>query len=498
MTSKILTISIMCLSCMTVMADETSQQNDSLLRQVAVSNQALDQNESFDILQPLAPTYHRNVSEAANWGRNWFIEIKGGASSFLGTPIGCGDVFDRLTPTLQVGLGKWFTPAIGGRVSFQGLTFKNAEFRKMKYQFVHADFLYNVTAFLGQNDLGISRWDVIPYVGIGMIRNADWSNVCACPDHGSERHPFAFSYGVEARYRLNNRMHLVAEISNMTTAKNFDCVGTSAHFGDHMLSVSAGLSLTIGKAGYRRVIDANPFIAQNEMLIGYAKDKDDLNRFLSHRMVQDERIIGEYQKILQIEGILDKYKDRLSEFDTEGTRHLYPKNDYSGLNSLRARISKRKGEELDGMSQHQDRELIKDSNADSHQSEPSPWSSALSEEYMQLISEGKSAIGAPIYFFFHISTATLTEENQVLNINEIAKIANEYSLKIRIAGAADSATGSESINRTLSCERAEYIKRLLLERGVTEDSIITVYEGGIDDYSPIEANRHTCVSLFMR
>ena len=72
--------------------------------------------ENSTILHPLTPTYHKNISEAANWGYNWFIEVKGGASAFLGSPLGCGDLFDRLKPTMQVGVGKWFTPAVGGRV----------------------------------------------------------------------------------------------------------------------------------------------------------------------------------------------------------------------------------------------------------------------------------------------------------------------------------------------------------------------------------------------
>ena len=123
---------------------------------------------------PVNPTYLKHVSEAANWGRNWFIEAKGGASAFLGTPIGCGDVFDRVTPVLQIGVGKWFTPAIGGRIGFQGLSFKNAEFQTMKYQFVHADFLYNVTSGIRQNESGIPLWDVIPFVG-----RFEWqSSVC--------------------------------------------------------------------------------------------------------------------------------------------------------------------------------------------------------------------------------------------------------------------------------------------------------------------------------
>ena len=112
-----------CLATMTISASNTHHNADSIYKQNTFSQEQM--------LLPMNPTYLKNVSEAANWGRNWFIEIKGGASAFLGSPIGCGDVFDRITPALQVGVGKWFTPAIGGRVGFQGLTFKNAEFKSM-------------------------------------------------------------------------------------------------------------------------------------------------------------------------------------------------------------------------------------------------------------------------------------------------------------------------------------------------------------------------------
>ena len=65
-------------------------------------------------------------------------------------------------------------------------------------------------------------------------------------------------------------MHVVAELSGMTTAKNFDCVGASSKFGDNMVTLSAGLSFTLGKVGYKRIVDANPYMAQNEWLIAYA------------------------------------------------------------------------------------------------------------------------------------------------------------------------------------------------------------------------------------
>ena len=84
MTGKILFLSALCLSAMTVKASDVNMASDSIVKQVSVNSE--------QYLQTLKPTYLMNVSEAANWGKNWFIEVKGGASAFLGSPIGCGDV----------------------------------------------------------------------------------------------------------------------------------------------------------------------------------------------------------------------------------------------------------------------------------------------------------------------------------------------------------------------------------------------------------------------
>ena len=56
---------------------------------------------------------------------NWFINAAGGASSFLGNPLGCEDLFGRIRPILHLSIGKWFSPTVGGRVAFQGFDLKN-------------------------------------------------------------------------------------------------------------------------------------------------------------------------------------------------------------------------------------------------------------------------------------------------------------------------------------------------------------------------------------
>ena len=484
MKKKIVIMSMLCLA-LTASASGQSNEVDSSYMEPVVTSDVM--------LQSLQPTYLRNVSEGSGWDRNWFLEVKGGTSAFLGSPVGCGDLFDRLTPALQVGVGKWFTPAVGGRIEFQGCQFKNAEFATMKYQFIHADFMYNLTAFISQNELGLSRWDVIPFLGIGMVHNSDWSS----GNRSGTNHPFAFAYGLEARYRITNRLHLLAELSGMTTMKNFDAIGSSSRFGDNMLTLSAGLSVTIGKVGHKRIIDAKPYMSQNEWLLDYANGLSSRNRYLTKRVHEDEQCMAEYRKILEIEGLLDLYKDRLTDKGHTKIKSLYPKNDYSGLNSLRARLANRG---WDGNPNTMPRAMQKrngvEDTEDIYSLDSLFNNSGFTDNaYLSAMLNGQEYIGAPIYFFFHLGTDVLTEKNQVMNLDEIARVANKHGLQVKVIGAADSATGTESINDNLSLQRAEYIRRLLLDRGVDDNRVYTIYAGGIDKYSPAEANRNTCVVL---
>lgn len=444
-------MSMMCLTVMTVVAQENLQIDDTLYTQQVFTEEQL--------LQEQKPSYLTNISEAANWGRNWFIELKGGASAFLGTPIGCGDVFDRLTPAVQIGVGKWFTPAIGGRVEFQGLTFKNAEFKEMDYRFVHADFMYNVTSGLGLNDYGLAQWDVIPFVGIGMIHNPDWSSSCVCPEPTSGSHPFAFAYGLQVRYRLSNRFHLLGEVSGITTAKNFDAIGTSSKFGDNMLTASLGLSLTIGKTGWKRVVDAKPYMDENKYLKDYIYNLRDHNTRLKKRLAGDAEI-----------------------------KSLYPKNNYSGLLSLRSRLAKG---DSNGNNGNGDDTLA---SADSYSTNDSTRNDGIRSDTVKLMNN-KIGLGVPVYFFFKLNSVELVDKSQLVNLDEIARIAKQNGYDISISGAADSATGTEEINSNLSKKRAEYIAEELEKRGLARGRLHGYSYGGINRYQPIEVNRFTIVTL---
>lgn len=466
-----------------------------------------------EIRRPLAPHYIAGAT-FPSWKDNWFINISGGVSSFIGSPIGCEDLFGRMKPTLQISIGKWHTPAIGNRISFQGFEWKSGGLMTQKYRHWHADLLWNVMPSFNAGFDGC-RWDIIPFVGLGIIDNRT-----------ADRRPFAIYYGVQGRFRIADALHVTAELGNATTFKDSDGIGSSRQFGDNLLSLSAGISWTFGSnTEWKKVIDAGPYIRQNERLAGYAVAMDRNYRELQRDYNANVRIIAELRKILDIEGLLDKY---IHCFDTNtgadsGINPGYPVNDYSGLNSLRKRLRENRkackgstkqdampGEGQSGKvdsNSNPNNFSGKKSGKDNTQSEPvtegygmesgTDVRGTVGKDYLTVVRAEDECLGAPIFFFFKLGTAELIDNSQKVNLNEIARVAIKYGLKIVVTGAADSLTGTEEINNGLGQARASFIAAYLAECGVKSSAIMVNSYGGIDTYTPNEANRNTVVRLFL-
>lgn len=445
---------------------------------IGASAQTTAQEEGYvqqeELFQQLEPTYLDNVFSANVWDSNWFISAKGGLSAFVGKPVGHGDLFDRKKTLLNVSFGKWFTPHIGSRISYQGLKFVDSNIMSQKYMNIHADFLYNIAAHFRKDYNVLPKWDVVPYVGFGVIHNSY-----------TKKKPFALSYGLMARYRLAHRLHLSGEIGATTTWQYFDGPSPSSKLGDHLLQASIGLDITIGKVGWKRVIDPTPYIFQNDIMMDkYAKLKEE-NAKLDKMHKKDAMALAEMRKILEIEGLLDKYNLVMS--DSSQIRNN-PRNNYSGLNSLRARL-RNKG-------WNGDKNNYKPVLATDTEEEDTIKMSA--EEYFQIMKDGKIFVGSPIFFFFHIGTDRLTEKAQIINIKEVASCIKRYGLYARIVGAADSQTGTAYGNEKLSSKRAQYMADMLKKLGVPEERMEIQYRGGINSYEPAHGNRNTCIMLYFK
>lgn len=427
-----------------------------------------------ELLQPLQPVYLDGVVLPMSRSGNWFVNIGGGATAFLGTPLGCEDLFGRLKPSYSLAVGKWFTPSVGARINYSGLQFKDARLSTQDYHHIHADLLWNVLGrwYARQEQV---RWSLAPFAGVGLLHNAT-----------NGHNPFTISYGVQGQYRISKRVSAVLELSGTTTFQDFDGYGRTNRPGDNLLSLTAGFTFHIGKVGWKRAIDATPYIHRNEWLVDYANSLSEENRRYAARNEQDRRTFAELKKILEIEGLLDTYGHLLEE--NNNGRTGYPVNNYSGLNSLRARLKNR---HWNGKSPFDTMET-----GTGEKSSVSERPDTLATGSTTFIYAGGECIGTPVYFFFNLNTARLTDASQMLNLDELARVANKYGLSVRVTGAADSATGTSDINGSLSVSRAAFIAAELEQRGIPAERIAKVSRGGIADHTPAEANRHTKVELF--
>lgn len=447
--------------------------------------------DDTELLQPLQPSYLDGVVVPARGNGNWFVSITGGTTAFLGTPLGCEDLFGRLKPLYSLALGKWFTPWVGARINYSGLQFKDGMLAVQEYHHLHADLLWNVLggSYARQEQV---RWHLAPFAGIGLLHHAT-----------NGHNPLAISYGIQGQYRISKRVSALVEISGMTTFQDFDGYGKANRPGDHMLSLTAGFSFHIGKVGWKRAIDPSPYVRCDQWLVDYVNVLSEQNSRYAGQHDKDRRTLAELKKILEIEGLLDTYCHLFDDDDTIG-HNGYPRNNYSGLNSLRVRLKNRhwngksplEGQAPNGNGRADSLQHRQDSvsGLGTGQFENLPDSTLA--DYAVRMQSGRECIGAPIFFFFELGTSHLTDTSQLVNLDELARVAKKYGLKVKVTGAADSATGTVGINNALSVSRADYIASELNKRGLASDRLTKTGEGGISDYAPTAANRHTRVELF--
>lgn len=453
-------------------------------------------------------SYNKDVIESPGCKGNWFVGANGGINALLGTPMGCNDLGGRIKGQFGINAGKWFTPTIGSRLSFTGYWLNNAQKESQDGWGVSSEILWNLTNSLyGNHDK--THFGLIPYLGVGMLHNRQ-----------AQTNPFAISYGIIAQYDLTSRLKLNLELGCKTTFSDFDGYGKPNRFGgDNILSLSAGVSFTLGNAGFRKVVDARPVMLDNSRLRELCLSLSDENDRLSRKSSSDDRIVAELKKILEIEGLLSRYGNIFNkESDNDDTVGHFPVNDYSGLNSLRARLKGAKNdystkmlkniEEFDGIDDETDYidRMINNDSTDSisglgyadNDGVPSDSVAGLNNDnFLALIQSGQKCIGSPIFFFFDLGTVNLTDSSQLANLDEIVRVAKQYGLTLRVTGAADSDTGSSEVNHRLGNERADYIISQLQKRGVDTSLITKINQGGIDRFNPGEANRHCKIELFL-
>lgn len=194
--------------------------------------------------------------------------------------------------------------------------------------------------------------------------------------------------------------------------------------------------------------------------------------------------------------------------------HYHPHNNYSGLNSLRARLADPSWDgkplrlpDIGTGLRFEDGRIRPLSRSSENADPPAPVTSSASSiqasdialpAYLQEIGRGDVPVGPPVFVFFRLAGTHVTDSPQILGINVAADLAVARNLKVRITGAADSATGSPEKNEEIAKARAGHVASLMEKRGVPRERMEVLSEGGTANYEPVSANRNCRIELFMQ
>ena len=206
--------------------------------------------------------------ETNRFWSNWFVSVGGGVNMYFGDHDRQMKFGDRLAPALDVAIGKWFTPGIGVRVMYSGLSISGAtqngshsngkpisgkpwqgywlEEQDFDFFNIHADVMFNMSNLLcGYNEKRI--WNCSPYIGVG------WAHVW---DKPSTRE-VSMNVGILNSFRITSSLDINLDIRGMLVNDRFDGeVGQAKE--DGLLTATVGLTYKFPLRGWNHVKNVEP------------------------------------------------------------------------------------------------------------------------------------------------------------------------------------------------------------------------------------------------
>jgi outer membrane protein OmpA-like peptidoglycan-associated protein len=196
---------------------------------------------------------------------NWFFGAGIGGQVYFGEYDSQQSLSKRISPSFNLYIGKWFSPGIGIRLSYNGNqakgitndpsnfystgeTFKSNLYRqKIKYTHLNGDVLFNLSNLLA----GYKEdrfYNIIPYIGAGWIMSKK--------DVAREDELTAVG-GILNTFRLSNSLNLTLDIKGVLTNDRFDHESNYNQGEDKILSASIGLIYKFKKRNWDRGCDIN-------------------------------------------------------------------------------------------------------------------------------------------------------------------------------------------------------------------------------------------------
>ena len=218
--------------------------------------------QNKDITETVEYSTDKYKVETNSFWSNWFISAGLGGQVYLGDHDKQRKFGERISPALDIAVGKWFTPGIGVRLMYSGLNFKGATQngaytnsqpiegkpwhgywlteQKVKYINFHADVLFNLSNILcGYNEKRV--YNCSPYFGLGIARVTSKPKNTEITGH----------LGIMNSFRLSSAWDLNLDLRGSLTNDQFDGeIGGKG--GEGMFALTAGVTYKIKPRGWDR------------------------------------------------------------------------------------------------------------------------------------------------------------------------------------------------------------------------------------------------------
>lgn len=211
-------------------------------------------------LPALAQGDSTEAKEKTRWENNWYVEAGGGAQILFSKNAGLLDFGDRITPSVSLTVGRWFSPYWGIRVQAQGYQMNGLAVADgsnwndpvrghvdvlpngnypyyTRYMNLHADAQISLANLIGGYDPG-RKWDVIPALGIGYVHAFPYKGSC-------KRNTYAGMLSVMAKWRLPKGIDLNLEVGGAIMPDKFD--GRDVGYPDGNIGATIGITYNIPK-----------------------------------------------------------------------------------------------------------------------------------------------------------------------------------------------------------------------------------------------------------
>ena len=274
--------------------------------------------------------------------KNWFLSIGGGAQTYFGDHNRQLLWKNRISPAFDVAVGKWFTPGIGVRGMFSGLTIKGAtqgaystgelieekpyagyylSYQEFNYMNLHVDVMLNMTNLCcGFKEERV--YNIIPYFGLGwatVLEDADRLQTGLAP--GRE---VSANIGLINQFRLNRHLDLNIDVRGAYVQDRFDGED-GGRYGEGLLSATANLVWKIGGNTWDRsktIIrnDNRAINALREQMDQLSRDNEALQKALED--CNEEKAAAAAKKLAVVAPNLVTFKINKSNLSKEARANL--------------------------------------------------------------------------------------------------------------------------------------------------------------------------------